>query len=57
MRGLGDAKAMAHADAASEHLRLAPIERLRRWFALSAASRGQANLAARGDARPQTSSR
>jgi hypothetical protein len=49
MRRLGEAKAMSHANVASEHLRLAPIERLRRSFAMSAALRAQANLAARID--------
>lgn len=49
MRRLGEAKAATHADAASEHMRLAPIERLRRSFAMSAALRAQANLAARVD--------
>ena len=49
MRRLGEAKARSHADAASEHLRLAPIDRLRRSFALSAAWSAQANLAARVD--------
>jgi hypothetical protein len=49
MRRLGEAKAASHDDAASAHLRLAPIERLRRSFAMSAALRAQANLAARID--------
>ena len=49
MRRLGEAKAKTHADASSEHLRLTPIERLRRSFEMSAALREQANLAARVD--------
>ena len=49
MRRLGEAKARAHADATSEHLLQAPIDRLRRSFAMSAALRTQANLAARVD--------
>jgi hypothetical protein len=49
MRRLGEAKASSHADTTSGHLRLPPIERLRRSFALSAALRGGANLAARVD--------
>ncbi|MCC7074203.1 MAG: hypothetical protein IT383_23030 [Deltaproteobacteria bacterium] len=49
MRRLGEAKASSHVDTTSEHLRLPPIERLRRSFALSAALRGGANLAARVD--------
>jgi len=49
MRRLGEAKAAAHADAASENLRLPPIERLRRSMAMSDALRDQANLAARVD--------
>ena len=49
MRRLGEAKAAAHADAASEHLRLPPIERLRRSMAMSEALRDEANLAARVD--------
>lgn len=49
MRRIGDAKAESHVDAASDHLRLAPIERLRRSFALSAGLRARANLEARLD--------
>ncbi len=49
MRRLGEAKAAARADAVLEHQRLAPIERLRRSFAMSAALRERANLAARVD--------
>jgi hypothetical protein len=49
MRRLGEAKATSHADASSEHLRLKPIERLRRSFAMSAELRGRANLASRID--------
>jgi hypothetical protein len=49
MRRLGEAKAATHAEATSEYLRLTPIERLRRSFAMSAAHRAQANLAARID--------
>jgi hypothetical protein len=49
MRRLGEAKAASHADALSEHLRLAPIERLRRSFAMSADLRRHANLEARVD--------
>lgn len=49
MRRLGEAKASTHADAAAEHLRLPPIERLRRSFAMSDALRAEANLAARVD--------
>lgn len=48
-RRVGEAKASAHADAVSEHLRLAPIDRLRRSFAMSAALGAQANLTARVD--------
>lgn len=49
MRRLGAAKTAAHADAASDHLGLAPIDRLRRSFAISTTLRAQANLAARVD--------
>lgn len=49
MRRLGEAKAAARADATSEHLRLTPMERLRRSFAMSAAFMSEANLAARVD--------
>lgn len=49
MRRLGEAKATSHADAWSKHLQLAPIERLRRSFAMSADLRHQANLEARVD--------
>ena len=49
MRRIGEAKESSHAHAASEHLRLAPIDRLRRSFAMSAALRTPANLAARID--------
>jgi hypothetical protein len=49
MRRLGEAKAGTHADAASDHLRLPPIERLRRSFQMSAALRDRASLAARED--------
>ena len=49
MRRLGEAKAATHADASSEHLRLAPIDRLRRSFEINAALRAQANLAVRVD--------
>lgn len=49
MRRLGEAKTASHAETTSEHLRLTPIDRLRRSFAMSAASLGQANLAARID--------
>jgi hypothetical protein len=49
MRRLGEAKAAAHEAARSEHLALAPIDRLRRSSAMSAASWTTANLAARED--------
>jgi hypothetical protein len=49
MRRLGEAKAATHAYAKSEHLRLSPIDRLRRSFQMSAALRAQANMAARVD--------
>ncbi len=49
MRRLGEAKAATRADAVSDHLRLTPIERLRKSFALSAAMRADANIAARVD--------
>jgi len=49
MRRIGAAKAAAHAAALAEHLALPPIERLRRSFAMSAAMRTEANLAARVD--------
>ena len=49
MRRVGAAKAASHADAVSEHLRLDPIDRLRRSFAISAELRAAANLGARED--------
>jgi hypothetical protein len=49
MRRLGEAKTSAHDQAASGHLRLTPIDRIRRSFAMSAALRAQANLATRID--------
>jgi hypothetical protein len=49
MRRVGEAKAASHAEAASDHMRLAPIDRLRRSFAMSAEMRSAANLDARVD--------
>ena len=49
MRRLGEAKAATHADAVLDHLRLTPIERLRRSSAMSAAMRPSANLTQRVD--------
>jgi hypothetical protein len=52
MRRLGEAKANSRAAAVAAHLALAPIDRLRRSFALSAAMRATANLDRRDD-RPE----
>jgi hypothetical protein len=49
MRRLAEAKAESHADATVEHLRLPPIERLRRSMALSAAHASEARRTARVD--------
>lgn len=49
MHRLAEAKAASHAEATTQHLRLSPIERLRRSMALSAAHASTARLAVRVD--------